>query len=276
MGVSDILANALDPRSEFLYEHDEDFGEQLDPVGPCNRFIKDLAAYAVRSDSGLAKAARLLTSDATDTFPKGRDVILADLITLIRNLAIPGNGFSHVGGDLIYRFASACGLTNIAAIGPIGMTLLMGELHLSELNSFRLLGENSDQDRVFLSKAYIEFVELVAFHKGSGNRLKVARLDKVRAAIHSDAQTAGMALEEPVDTQDDVKGELGSEDASRVYRRILGVNNSCSEEELKAAYRQKVALWHPDKLDGMAPELKDVATKKMVDLNEAYAFLSRK
>ena len=56
--------------------------------------------------------------------------------------------------------------------------------------------------------------------------------------------------------------------------QLLGLDEDCSEAELRTAYRAKVALWHPDKLQSAAPELQDIATAKLAQLNEAYRFLS--
>jgi preprotein translocase subunit Sec63 len=36
------------------------------------------------------------------------------------------------------------------------------------------------------------------------------------------------------------------------------------------AYHRTVSHWHPDKLETMAPELRDYATRRMVRINEAY------
>jgi DnaJ domain len=51
---------------------------------------------------------------------------------------------------------------------------------------------------------------------------------------------------------------------------LLGVSPGCTPEELTRAYRKKVSEWHPDKLDTMAQELKDHATRQMARINEAY------
>jgi DnaJ-class molecular chaperone len=57
---------------------------------------------------------------------------------------------------------------------------------------------------------------------------------------------------------------------------LLGVTAGCSPEELAAAYRRKMSQWHPDKLDSMAQELKDYATRRTVRINEAYQRLKHR
>jgi curved DNA-binding protein CbpA len=48
------------------------------------------------------------------------------------------------------------------------------------------------------------------------------------------------------------------------------VTPGCTPEELADAYHQKVSQWHPDKLETMAPELKDYATRQTARVIEAY------
>ncbi len=51
---------------------------------------------------------------------------------------------------------------------------------------------------------------------------------------------------------------------------LLGVTPGCKPEELATAYHRKVSQWHPDKLDAMAQELRDYATRRTARINEAY------
>jgi hypothetical protein len=51
---------------------------------------------------------------------------------------------------------------------------------------------------------------------------------------------------------------------------LLGVSQGCTPEELTRAYHRKVSEWHPDKLDTMAQELRDYATRCTARINEAY------
>ena len=51
---------------------------------------------------------------------------------------------------------------------------------------------------------------------------------------------------------------------------LLGVSRGCTPEELTRAYHRKVSEWHPDKLDTMAQELRDYATRRTARINEAY------
>lgn len=51
---------------------------------------------------------------------------------------------------------------------------------------------------------------------------------------------------------------------------LLSGTPACTPEELTRAYHRKVSEWHPDKLETMAQELRDYATRHLARVNEAY------
>lgn len=56
--------------------------------------------------------------------------------------------------------------------------------------------------------------------------------------------------------------------------KILGVNRNASADEIKIAYRKMALKYHPDKVDHLGDEFKDLAEKKFKDIQEAYQKLS--
>ena len=68
---------------------------------------------------------------------------------------------------------------------------------------------------------------------------------------------------------DDPSRPLGEPEAFA----LLGVGQGCTPEELAHAYHQKMSQWHPDKLETMAPELKEYATRQTARINEAYQLI---
>lgn len=61
--------------------------------------------------------------------------------------------------------------------------------------------------------------------------------------------------------------------AKAAAHRILGTQENASAEEIKLAYHSKMKQYHPDKVAHLGQELQDVARKKAVEINHAYALL---
>jgi curved DNA-binding protein CbpA len=51
---------------------------------------------------------------------------------------------------------------------------------------------------------------------------------------------------------------------------VLEVTLQASDEQIKAAYRSKMKSYHPDRLEGLADELKKLAERRAKQLNQAY------
>jgi hypothetical protein len=55
--------------------------------------------------------------------------------------------------------------------------------------------------------------------------------------------------------------------------RILGLEANATGDEIKAAYRMLVKVWHPDRFQNDS-NIKEVAEAKLKNINSAFAFLS--
>ena len=55
---------------------------------------------------------------------------------------------------------------------------------------------------------------------------------------------------------------------------ILGVSPMATEDEIKQAYRQLAAQYHPDKVTHLGEEFKTLAEKRFKEIQEAYQELS--
>lgn len=56
----------------------------------------------------------------------------------------------------------------------------------------------------------------------------------------------------------------------------LGVSPEDSWEDIKKAYKKKISQYHPDKVEQMAPEFKEIAQQKSVELNRAFEVLQKR
>jgi DnaJ-class molecular chaperone len=56
------------------------------------------------------------------------------------------------------------------------------------------------------------------------------------------------------------------------WYEVLEVNAGAELAQIKAAYRAKIALYHPDKVAGLGIELRQLAEIHAKEINAAYAF----
>ncbi len=56
---------------------------------------------------------------------------------------------------------------------------------------------------------------------------------------------------------------------------ILGIDESAAPMQIKAAYLKKIKEYHPDKVETLGGELKQLAAKKTLQINSAYQFLRK-
>ena len=57
---------------------------------------------------------------------------------------------------------------------------------------------------------------------------------------------------------------------------VLGLQPGASDEDVSAAYRRMAQMYHPDKVTNLGPELKQLADRKMREINAAYETLKRR
>jgi len=92
---------------------------------------------------------------------------------------------------------------------------------------------------------------------------KAVRLIQQRQRVEERTRKRGTRREQPT-------AEPGGPVTEAEAYELLGVSPGCSLEELTTAYHRKVSQWHPDKLETMAQELRDHATRQTARINEAY------
>ena len=57
--------------------------------------------------------------------------------------------------------------------------------------------------------------------------------------------------------------------------RVLQVNRPFTGEQLRAAYRQRMSQYHPDKVNSLGPEFRELAESKSKEINRAFDLLAR-
>ena len=93
--------------------------------------------------------------------------------------------------------------------------------------------------------------------------------------------TCGCALAFPCPTaaRCDVRGESFREEARPASGpsfdpfQVLGVRPVATQEEIKAAYREMMSKYHPDKVAHLGEEFQEIAKAKTKAINQAYETL---
>lgn len=69
---------------------------------------------------------------------------------------------------------------------------------------------------------------------------------------------------------DSRKQQANSHPGQESWFQVLGVSPSASWEQIRSEYRKKIQQYHPDRLEGMAAELRQLAVERCQRLNAAY------
>ena len=57
--------------------------------------------------------------------------------------------------------------------------------------------------------------------------------------------------------------------------KVLEIDKSATDDEVKKAYRRMAMKYHPDKVNNMGEEVKKTATEKFRKVNEAYEAIKK-
>jgi DnaJ-domain-containing protein 1 len=63
--------------------------------------------------------------------------------------------------------------------------------------------------------------------------------------------------------------------SQRSWWEILGVNKEASPDAIKTAFRKEIARYHPDRVEGLGNELRELAEQKAKEINWAYSAAKR-
>lgn len=234
----------------------------------CPPQVARLARYATDPENAVREVQERANLDSEDFRATPEQLILTDLLQLVRALADDVDGVSSEQVELIRAFGLASGNEDFTGLSNDEVRTLVeassenGTLHLPLLE---LVAATNHPDRELLCEMYIEFALLASEDDLRKLALVTGRIQK---ASRNDDEKREEVLQSLAELQSNLKEQL--EDQSR---EVLGITADSSPAEIKAAYHRKVLLWHPDRLAGMAPELQEVATAKLKEINEAYEII---
>ncbi|WP_263377073.1 J domain-containing protein [Granulicella aggregans] len=237
----------------------------------CPPEVARLAEYASSYTCGLRIAqdlGRLASDDGLERVSPAK-IILTDLVKILGHLADDSAGLSWKQVELIHAFGAASFDSEIATM-PEYLIVNFAKTSTSEDSGdaqvLRLLAAMEHPDRHSLRDMYIDFANIAA--EGDSERL-AELIKEIRDASRTKRELVNDHIE-------GMKSQIANleEELHEGYREVLGITADSSNSEIKAAYHRQVVLWHPDRLEGMAPELHAAATERLKEINEAYEWAS--
>jgi DnaJ-domain-containing protein 1 len=66
-----------------------------------------------------------------------------------------------------------------------------------------------------------------------------------------------------------------TEEPIRQWHEILEIDTSATAAEIQIAYHKMINMYHPDRVDNLGRELKEMAEKKTKEINAAYTLAKR-
>jgi DnaJ-domain-containing protein 1 len=144
----------------------------------------------------------------------------------------------------------------------------------SLVNSFFESAERSRQEKernegeAQMYKAAREFKQMV----DDFNELRLDR-EPARDNGNPPKYTQGDGTRQQQAKRDRTQEQRATQTSAKSDYEILEVSPNASDEEIDAAYRRSSQMYHPDKVETLAPEYKAIAAAKMKEINAAYARL---
>src|SRR5690606_28835178 len=108
----------------------------------------------------------------------------------------------------------------------------------------------------------------------------VASSLKVTPNITSNSNSQNYNKESSSNEKEDSQKEFEEikydENTEEYFYSILNINRNSSVDEIKKAYKEEIRKYHPDKVEHLGNEFKEIAEKKSKDINKAYNYFRRK
>jgi Protein of unknown function (DUF4236) len=141
--------------------------------------------------------------------------------------------------------------------------------------TWRFVNKNRGPDRRFSNNSQLPILQYgqVTFRTATGLQvvLQTSSFDKASAFVSGFRNSE--RLQEPSSGRDDrnasAASPAGPSSLLDCYG-LLGITRPCTLEQASSAHCHQALLYHPDKYEHLAPEMKDIASARMQTINEAY------
>ena len=116
-----------------------------------------------------------------------------------------------------------------------------GEFHQTEVNMLRLIAQH-------LGISTSDFTSIYERHTGSSDHSYSDGSSRSQSSTHYD--------KDPY--------------------RVLGIDSSATDDEVRRAYRRMAMKYHPDRVAGMSEEIQRNAAEQMKEINQAYEVIKQR
>lgn len=103
---------------------------------------------------------------------------------------------------------------------------------------------------------------------------------KVTPNINSNSDSQNFNQESSSKSKEDSQKEFEEikydENTEEYFYSILNINRNSTIEDIKKAYKEEIRKYHPDKVEHLGNEFKEIAEKKSKDINKAYNYFRKK
>lgn len=131
---------------------------------------------------------------------------------------------------------------------------------------------NNWQDGLaYLQESIDELSELENCIRNVSSIAGAKEIEQAMLRIKADAGEIAAATDF---TDSGADSDTDGEKRTETYYRALKVDRLADQEEIKKVYRKLANLYHPDKYEHLAPEMRTQAEKRFKEISEAYAVLS--
>ncbi len=207
--------------------------------------------------------------------------LMTDMVAIIRSMVGDGLLQASMLRDILqeipgFRHFQAAGTGFVAAARILGIEGMWDDLsqyldseglwHPVSLQAVAYCdAENGHHEALDLARLFEKLV------------LETSRGDESLACTVNAYRKVLASYSNPVHSQqssaNSAQNERGTPDSFEADCRTLGVSPYVTKAELRSAYINKAKEWHPDRLEGMAPELKDYANRQLAQISAAYVRL---
>src|SRR5260221_14789925 len=94
-----------------------------------------------------------------------------------------------------------------------------------------------------------------------------AVIDARRTKAEGQQKDSGSKDEDPTKKTDDRQRRTSS---PRAWWETLNVDQNASTEQIKSAFRKEISKYHPDRVEGLGVELRELADRMAKEVNRAY------